>query len=80
MRGRFDVPRTTEEAIELIKEGLELAIYGQNNTKHLEGCPNVPMTCMRCVYDDDRKRFRKRQSAELVENLSVPDRSRLRRW
>lgn len=46
-----------EEAIELVKEGLELAIYGQNNTKHLEGCPNVPMTCMRCVYDEDRKRF-----------------------
>ncbi len=46
-----------EKAIELAKEGLQLAIYGQNNTKHLEGCPSVPMTCMRCVYDKDRERF-----------------------
>ena len=49
--------RGGEEGIELVKEGLELAIYGQNDTKQLECCPNVPMTCMRCVYDEDRKRF-----------------------
>ncbi len=44
-----------EEAVQLVKEGLEMAIYGQNNTDHLQGCPSIPMTCMRCVYDDNRK-------------------------
>jgi len=43
------------DALDLVEEGLELAVYGQNNTKHIEGCPSVPITCMRCVYDEDRK-------------------------
>jgi len=58
---RQDIPELldAEAALrEALEESHEIVIYMQNNTKHLEGCPSVPMTCMRCVVDDLRKKNR----------------------
>ena len=34
---------------EALEESHEVVIYLQNNTEHLKDCPDMPMTCMRCV-------------------------------
>ena len=53
------------EMQEALKESHQVVVYVQNNTEHLKGCPNVPMTCMRCVVDD----LRKKNEALGVENV-----------
>lgn len=62
MSGTAEITEHFKKREEVLREALEesqeVVIYVQNNTEHIEGCPNVPITCMRCAVDDLRKHNR----------------------